>query len=284
MMKRLVLFGAGQVGAAAARLAGPEFELLCFADNNSDKWGQKYEGVPVCSPQQALCAEPDCICLCAMGDGRRAQMTEQLRVLGFAGELISTEALRLFDVRAAEMRLLAGQINKLSVPGDIAELGVFRGDFARLISAAFPTRTIHLFDTFEGFAREDAEHDAAMGYSKAKTGDFSDTSQEYVASRLPCAERAIFHKGFFPDTFKGCEKLRFAFVSIDADLYAPTAAALPLFWDRLSPGGAIMIHDAISTQFTGVMAAVDDFCADRRLLPTPLCDLHGSVILRKELK
>ena len=49
----------------------------------------------------------------------------------------------------------------------------------------------------------------------------------------------------------------YAFVSIDADLYAPTAAALPLFWDRLSPGGVIMVHDYNSTQFPGVGKAVN---------------------------
>ena len=32
----------------------------------------------------------------------------------------------------------------------------------------------------------------------------------------------------------------------------------------------------------GVKKAVDDFCAERGLLPLPLCDLHGSAVLRKE--
>ena len=74
----------------------------------------------------------------------------------------------------------------------------------------------------------------------------------------------------------------FAFVSIDADLYAPTAAALPLFWDRLSPGGAMLIHDANGGQFSGVGKAVGAFCDEKKLLPMPICDLHGSVLLRKE--
>ena len=76
----------------------------------------------------------------------------------------------------------------------------------------------------------------------------------------------------------------FAFVSIDADLYAPTAAALPLFWERLSPGGALMIHDVYSTQFGGVRHAVDEFCAENDLLPMPVCDLHGSAVIRKPIK
>ena len=62
-----------------------------------------------------------------------------------------------------------------------------------------------------------------------------------------------------------------------------TAAALPLFWDRLSPGGVIMVHDACGTQFPGAGKAVGEFCAGRGLLPMPVCDLHGSVVLRKPL-
>ena len=100
---------------------------------------------------------------------------------------------------------------------------------------------------------------------------------------MPNPERTTLHKGWFPDTFAGCEGRSFAFVSIDADLYAPTAAALPLFWDRLSPGGALLIHDVNGTQYRGAGKAVSEFCAERGILPTPVCDLHGSVILRKQL-
>ena len=61
------------------------------------------------------------------------------------------------------------------------------------------------------------------------------------------------------------------------------AAALPLFWDRLSPGGALLIHDVNGTQYRGAGKAVSEFCAARGILPTPVCDLHGSVILRKPM-
>lgn len=44
----------------------------------------------------------------------------------------------------------------------------------------------------------------------------------------------------------------FCFVSLDADLYAPTAAALPLFYERLATGGVLLIHDVYSTQFPDV--------------------------------
>ena len=280
-MKTAVLFGAGQIGAMVSRLMGLDYSVVCFADNSEGKWGSALAGLPVVSPAEALRKKPDCVCLCVMDRERSEQMEVQLRGLGFDGEILRPDALRTFDARAATMRLLAEQIREENIPGDAAELGVFRGEFAALINAAFPDRTIHLFDTFEGFSAEDVEIEQAQGLSRAKAGDFSETAEELVAERLPHPELAVFHRGWFPDTFRGCEELRFAFVSVDADLYAPTAAALPLFWERLSPGGVLLVHDVNSTQFSGAGKAVREFCAEKGILPMPVCDLHGSVVLRK---
>ena len=280
-MKTVVLFGAGQVGAMISRLMGSAYRVLCFADNYEGKWGTTLAGIPVVSPRESLRNDPDCICLCVLDAERAGLMEAQLRELGFKGEILRPDALKIFDARAATMRLLAEQIHEEKIPGDAAELGVFRGDFAALINAAFPDRTIHLFDTFEGFPARDVEIEQAQGLSRAKTGDFKETAENLVEERLPHPERAVFHKGYFPDSFDGCTEMTFAFVSVDADLYAPTAAALPLFFDRLSPGGVLLIHDVNSTQFSGAGKAVWEFCTERGLLPMPVSDMHGSVVLRK---
>ena len=280
-MKRVVLFGAGQIGAMLSRLMGAEYRISCFADNFEGKWGTTLAGIPVVSPRESLLDHPDCVCLCVLDEERAGQMEAQIRALGFDGPILHPDALKTFDARVATMRLLAEQIREESIPGDVAELGVFRGDFAVLINAAFSDRTIHLFDTFEGFPARDVEIEQAQGLSRAKAGDFSGTAMDMVEKRLPHRERAVFHQGYFPATFEGCGEKTFAFVSVDADLYAPTAAALPLFFDRLSPGGVLLIHDVNSTQFAGAGKAVREFCAERGLLPMPVCDLHGSVVLRR---
>ena len=281
-MKTVVLFGAGQIGAMLSRLMGTAYRIACFADNYEGKWGTALAGIPVLSPRESLRCDPDCVCLCVLDAERAGRMEAQLRELGFDGAILHPDALKTFDARAATMRLLAEQIREENIPGDTAELGVFRGDFAALINAAFPDRTIHLFDTFEGFPARDVEIEQAQGLSRAKTGDFKETAENIVEKRLPHPERAVFHKGYFPDSFDGCTEMTFAFVSVDADLYAPTAAALPLFFDRLSPGGVLLIHDVNSTQFSGAGKAVREFCTERGLLPMPVSDMHGSVVLRKE--
>lgn len=35
-MKKVVLFGAGQVGAMTARLLGPDYMIVCAADNSPE--------------------------------------------------------------------------------------------------------------------------------------------------------------------------------------------------------------------------------------------------------
>ncbi len=280
-MKTVVLFGAGQIGAMISRLMGTEFRISCFADNSEGKWGTTLAGIPVVSPRESLLYDPDCFCLCVLDEERAGQMEAQIRQLGFDGPVLQPNALKTFDARVATMRLLAEQIHEENIPGDVAELGVFRGDFAVLINAAFSDRTIHLFDTFEGFPAKDVEIEQAQGLSRAKAGDFSETAKDIVDKRLLYPEQAVFHKGYFPATFRSCMEKTFAFVSVDADLYAPTAAALPLFFDRLSPGGVLLIHDVNSTQFSGAGKAAREFCTERGLLPMPVCDLHGSVVLRK---
>lgn len=282
-MKKTVLFGAGQVGAMVSRLLGSGYKAVCFADNSESKWGGTYLGLPVVSPRESLICDPDCVCLCVLDDGRASEMEAQLSQLGYDGELLRPDALGVFDARAATMRLLAEQIHGLQVPGDVAELGVYRGDFAVLINAAFPDRMFHLFDTFEGFSEKDVALERSEGLSRAQAGDFSETNVNTVWKLLPYPEQTEFHKGWFPDTFKGCEGRQFAFISVDADLYAPTIAALELFWPRLSPGGAVIVHDVNGTQYKGAGKAVNEFCHRYSLLPTPICDLHGSVVLRKPL-
>lgn len=263
-IKTVMIFGAGQTGRAISRLLGVQYEFLGFLDNFA-------EGNGIYRPEQVLKLSPECVILGVLDSDRPLEMWAQLMGLGYKGDIIRPNALNIFDARTAVMRLLA-----MNAPdGDVAELGVFRGNFALAVSKAFPGRALHLFDTFEGFDERDL---ALEEEEEHHHEDFTDTSAEGVQKRIPVA---VIHKGWFPDTFKGCEDLRFAFVSLDADLYAPTKAGLELFWPRLNRGGSIMVHDYVSAQFPDVKKAVDEFCATECILPAPVADLHGSVILMK---
>ena len=92
---------------------------------------------------------------------------------------------------------LAEQIHQQNIPGDVAELGVFQGDFSCLISTAFPDRKIHLFDTFEGFSEKDIAVETSRHLSRAKTGDFSSTDVDSVLRIMPDPSHVIIHKDGF---------------------------------------------------------------------------------------
>jgi O-methyltransferase len=182
-------------------------------------------------------------------------------------------------VRVTALRLLAAQLHDRAVPGAIAELGVYRGEFAALLNRVFPDRTLHLFDTFTGFAGSDLAAESAAD-RLAVPGQFDDTTVDLVLARLPHPARAIVHEGLFPGTAGGVEDT-FALVSLDADLFAPTVAGLAWFYPRLAKGGAILVHDYNNRRFPGVRRAVDQFVSATGAAAMPLPDFAGSIVILK---
>jgi len=90
-----------------------------------------------------------------------------------------------FDyVRLATLELIAFEISKKKLAGNVAELGVYKGKFARYINQYFPDRQLYLFDTFEGFDNRDVISETAKNFSSGEQ-DFSDTSIESVLKLMP---------------------------------------------------------------------------------------------------
>ena len=161
------------------------------------------------------------------------------------------------------------------VPGAAAELGVYRGGFARWINALLPERTLYLFDTFEGFDPAESAEEGA-GFTEAHRN----TSAEQVLAALPHPERAVIRQGLFPQTAAGLEAERFSLVSLDADLEESTLAGLRFFWPRMSEGGYLLLHDYNHPRLPGVRRAVGRWEAEHgRLAAVPLCDVNGTLVI-----
>jgi O-methyltransferase len=162
----------------------------------------------------------------------------------------------------------------------VAEVGVFRGEFSREINGAFPTRTLYLFDTFDGFRESDIRADAAeYAVLNALDGEFKDTSADLVLKRMPYAERVVIKQGYFPSTFDPAAR-KFGFVSLDADLYAPIKAGLDVFWPRMIDGGVILVHDYQNASLPGVRKAVDEFLPAAKAIKLPIGDAMSVAILK----
>ncbi|MDR3345010.1 MAG: TylF/MycF family methyltransferase [Oscillospiraceae bacterium] len=182
-------------------------------------------------------------------------------------------------VRNAALELAAREIAQLNIDGAVAELGVYRGDFAKLINAAFPERKLYLFDTFDGFDERQAEHEAAVNLSSGAE-DFSDTGVEIVLRKMKSKANCVVRKGLFPQSAEGVDEL-FVFVSIDCDFYQPIYDGLCFFYPRLADGGTIFVHDYNSAAYLGAKQAVRQFARETGIAYFPLPDMNGSVVIIK---
>jgi O-methyltransferase len=183
-------------------------------------------------------------------------------------------------VRDRAFLLAARQIADREIDGAIAELGVYQGDQAAILNSLFPCRPLLLFDTFEGFAEQDLSTEKTRDYSGASLGDFADTSVDLVMNKMPHPEQVSIQKGFFPNSTEGVDA-RFAFVSLDVDLYEPTLAGLRWFYQRLNAGGFIFVHDYNNVRYAGVKHAVDQFVQETRAASVPLPDFAGSMVIAR---
>jgi hypothetical protein len=194
-------------------------------------------------------------------------------------------------VRYSTLNLISQTIRQSDVDGDVAELGVYRGDFASYINECFPQKKLYLFDTFEGFDLRDFNYDTenhylnqerlSLDFGYLPPENLKETSVDFVLSRMPFKDNVIVKQGYFPETAKDIdEHIKFAFVSIDADLYLPTYEGLKFFYSRLNKGGYIMVHDYGDSIFA-VKKAVDDFYEETGIVFVPLCDVAGSIVIVK---
>jgi O-methyltransferase len=185
-------------------------------------------------------------------------------------------------IRIAALKLCALEIKKNNTAGSVAELGVYRGNFAARINAAFPDRRLILFDTFSGFDADELKADFGDGADRMH-GKFSQTTVDEVLSKMDNPARCDLRVGIFPATSVGLESEDFAFVSIDADLFAPIYEGLKFFYPHLSPGGYIFVDDFNNPDWPGTAQAVRRFCSENKVAFMMLPDAHGTAVIAKHI-
>lgn len=80
--KKVYIFGAGKYGMFVHMfLHLHNIEVIAFCDNNSRRWGQKVQTIPVISPNEAVVGESDAFYVAAV-KGSVQKITEQLIQLG----------------------------------------------------------------------------------------------------------------------------------------------------------------------------------------------------------
>ena len=141
------------------------------------------------------------------------------------------------------------------IPGEVAEVGVYKGGSARLLSKVFETsgKSLHLFDTYGGMPKTDPDKDCV------KTGDFGDTSLPRVKCYLSDCRNLFYYEGIFPETANSIGDKTFCFVHVDADIYRSVLDSCEFFYPRLERGGVLIFDDYGYLTCPGAKRAVDEF-------------------------
>jgi predicted O-methyltransferase YrrM len=138
------------------------------------------------------------------------------------------------------------------VQGACAEVGVYQGASAEVISHCKRNKKLYLYDTFDGF-KDVGEHDKVDLQS---IFSFSGVEDHLRNLNLPNVEIV---KGYFPDT---AIEDRFSFVHLDADTYVSTLKALEWFYPRMNCGGVVLLHDYTNPNVS-VKKALDSFLSGK---------------------
>ncbi len=159
------------------------------------------------------------------------------------------------------------------IPGDFVECGVYLGGSIMLathVSArrgGFPARRVVAVDTFRGFVRR-TEHDISFDGNEvcqpsSQERDFYELARGNIRS-VPgdqsCVE--IVRGDVFQVLAPAIADRPVAVLRLDTDSYDTTKHELEVAWDRVSPGGVVIIDDY--GWCLGARKATDDFLKGRK--------------------
>jgi len=158
------------------------------------------------------------------------------------------------------------------IRGEMAEVGVYQGGSARLISEADREKRLFLFDSFEGIPSTEQIDESR--FCKGQFAARFQTVQKYLG-RFP---NVSIHKGIFPASSAPVVDKRFSFVHLDVDTYESTWECLNFFYPRMNPGGVIISHDYMSV--AGVRLAIDEFFRGKPEAPIEMSGSEQCIIVK----
>ena len=158
-----------------------------------------------------------------------------------------------------------------NVPGDWIETGVWRGG-AVVLMQGYSTiysmgRTIWAADSFEGLPKPSRPQDEGYDFSAEKVPVLSISEEEvrnlFQKYNLFDPDKVRFLKGWFKDTLQNSPIDKLSLLRLDGDLYESTWDALSALYDRVVPGGFIIVDDY--WDFEPCRNAVDEFRIKRSI-------------------
>ena len=168
----------------------------------------------------------------------------------------------------------------MNLPGDILELGVYRGaslfswaNFMEIRNMGDRQKRVFGFDNFAGFESFEKQDGGMAQNFQKELGGFNSESFEdalydavsiFDADRfIPYKERIKIIKGnveeSIPKFVIDNPGVRLSLVHFDVDLYRPTLVALKNLWPLVVPGGVVAFDEYGIPPWEGESKAVDEF-------------------------
>ena len=291
--KPIILYGAASRGIRVLyNLIDKGFpqEQILFCDSNPKLWNTTLRNVKVISLDE-LQSFPKDTCI-IISSSMRYEIIPALEKLGFTeihyfhSLLFAEQMYEKFDSQFLEIlnkigdnrgadnaenyTLYSSLKATKNLPGNIAEVGVYKGGTARLICEIKGDKNLYLFDTFEGLP-ETNDNDLFV-----QKGWLHNTSLESVKNYLSDFKNIYFLKGVFPETVAPISDKKFSFIHLDTNLYQSTLDALEFFWPRMVVGGRIVSHDYNTNSMPGVKQAFSEFFMDQ---PEKIIDMNDSQVM-----
>jgi hypothetical protein len=142
----------------------------------------------------------------------------------------------------------------------IAEIGVFKGEFSKIIFEELQPNELHLIDIFMGTE--------CSGDKDGNNVIFTDLSKEYdlIVEHFKTTNNVYIHKGNSQSVLNNFEDEYFDMIYIDGDhSYNGVKNDLNLSYNKIKSGGYICGHDYTTIMFEGVVRAVNEFCEEKKL-------------------
>lgn len=145
-----------------------------------------------------------------------------------------------------------------SLPGAVAECGSYVGVSAWFIANELRDSEFYLFDSFEGLSVPSEKDQSDDELPQWRSGSMASTETE-ARENLKEFQNVHLMKGWIPQRFNEVSHLRFKLLHIDVDLYEPTRDSLDFFYDRMVPGGIIVMDDYGFRNCPGAFLAANEF-------------------------
>jgi len=153
--------------------------------------------------------------------------------------------------------------------GNVVECGCWRGLSAYQIAYRLKinkfSNKFYIFDSFEGLSKFDEDDRPLNGLKdeEKRRKEFA-CGEDIVKENLKEFDFISYNKGWIPTRFNEVKEKKFSLVHIDVDMYQPILDTLMFFYERMLPGGIIVLDDYGFTYFPGAKKATDEFMKDKK--------------------